>query len=156
MSHATLATPAEKKNKSKKPLPGAADFARAAAAIADGSGAGYTLPTTNSVTLSVQNQGQCFLNYTATICGSSDRVGIYTTTSATEGQFYQGNPDAWAHCKYITSGGYNTTITAAEGMMGLYWSWNYAEGAEQWVLVAYTPPLPSNPTDGTKVSSTDQ
>lgn len=135
-------TPAPKKTRARRNPPQGADAPRARPRADASPNSGIALRDT--VTLSVDSNGNCVLNYSATVCGDDDFVGVYINASQPEGDDLD-----YEYCDDPGNFPYTTSVAAQVGLVAIYWSWNYA--TSEWVQVATTATLPST-SPGTSVT----
>ncbi|MFT3776014.1 MAG: hypothetical protein QM820_62515 [Minicystis sp.] len=141
MSNDILDTPTRNRPRPRR-RPQSPDQARAGAKLINSPNSGIALR--DSVTLSVNQNGYCVLNYSATVCGKSDFVGVYVNASQPEGSDLDSED-----CDDTSDFPYLTSVAAQVGLVAIYWSWDYANG--DWVAVAITPAL-SSTAPGTSVT----
>jgi hypothetical protein len=84
----------------------------------------------------VNTSGFCVLNYTATICGDHDFVGVYINAAQPEQDFLD-----WEWCTNVSDFPYVTSIAAQVSYVAIYWSYDYRYST--YVAVCITPTLPS-------------
>ena len=92
----------------------------------------------DKVTMSVTNDGYCSLDAISNVCGKVDFVAIYQNANLPANQYESSSKiDVSSQSKFP----YKTKVKAIQGLVAIYWSWDYISG--QWTRVCFTPELPN-------------